>query len=311
MANSLGTDQSRSFPRKPLTQLADLPAPTQVPGDPAVRESTQIITIQASKGWVPLHLGELWDYRDLLYFMVWRDLKARYRQTALGPLWIILQPILSMVLYTVLLGYIAKLPSDNVPYTVFSFVGLMPWGFFADAVNSGSLSLLGSKDLITKVYFPRLLIPLAQTISSLVDLGISFIILLAMLVYYGIHPNWGVILIPVFVLIAATTGLGVGIWFSGIIVRFRDFGNVAGYLVRVWMYATPVVYSISLIPPEIRFLYRLNPMTVVVDGFRWALLGTASPPDWTLGMSVFLALLVATGGLFVFRRVERTIVDIV
>lgn len=268
------------------------------------------IVIEPARGLVPLRLGELWEYRDLLYLMVWRDLKARYRQMALGPLWIIVQPIMSMVIYSIIFGAVAKLPSDGVPYPVFSYVGLLPWSFFAGAVGSSSGSLLGNKELISKVYFPRLLIPLSQILSSLVDLAISLVILLGMLVYYGIRPNWGVLMIPLFLLIAAATGLGVGLWFAGIIVKYRDFGQVAGYLVRIWMYASPVVYSVSLIPSEWRTLYFLNPITGVVEGFRWALIGTGVPPDWTLAVSSLGVAILLIGGMYVFKRVERSIVDL-
>lgn len=268
------------------------------------------IIIEPARGWAALRLHELWDYRDLLYFMVWRDLKGRYRQMALGPLWIVLQPLMSMLLYTVVFGMIAKLPSEGQPYAVFTYVALLPWTFFTNAVSSASGSLLGSKDLIAKVYFPRLVVPLASLLSSLVDFGISFLILLVMLVAYGIRPTWGVLLIPVFLLIAAITGLGVGLWFAGVIVRYRDFGQVLGYVVRVWMYAAPVVYSMEIVPERWRTLYRLNPMTGVIEGFRWALLGSSPPPDWTLLVSALFFLPIFVGGLYYFKRVERNIVDI-
>jgi lipopolysaccharide transport system permease protein len=242
--------------------------------------------------------------------MVWRDLKGRYQQMALGPLWIVIQPLMSMVLYTLIFGVIAKLPSENQPYAVFTYVALLPWGFFTDAVGAGSSSLVDSKTLISKIYFPRLILPLSRVLSSLVDLAISFLILIGMLIYYGIHPNWGILLIPVFLAIAAMTGLGVGLWFAGIIVRYRDFGQIAGYMVRIWMYATPVVYSITLVPARWLGVLRLNPMTGVVEGFRWALLGTSQPPDWRLLLSTLLMVPVLIGGLYVFKRSERNIVDI-
>lgn len=269
------------------------------------------IVLQAARGWSPLGLNELWEYRDLFYFMVWRDLKSRYRQMALGPLWIVIQPVMSMLLYTVIFGVIAKLPSEGQPYAVFSYVALMPWTFFSNAFASSSGTLLGNKELITKVYFPRLIIPLSQILSSLIDFAISFVILIALLFYYGITPTWGVIWLPAFLGLAAITGLGAGLWFAGIIARYRDFGQVAGYLVRIWMYASPVVYSITLIPKQWRDLYRLNPMTGVIEGFRWALLGTGQAPDWTLGLVTLLALVILIGGLYIFKREERSIVDVV
>ncbi len=270
------------------------------------------MVVQASGGWPSLGLKDVWDYRDLLYYMVWRDLKARYRQTALGPLWILLQPILSMVLYTVVFGVIAKLPSDGQPYSVFTYAALLPWTFFSNAVASSANSLLESKDLISKVYFPRLIVPLARLLSSVVDFLISLLVLAVLILAYGIRPTQGVLLTPLFLLLAAITGLGVGLWFAGVIVRFRDFGQVAGYMVRAWMYATPVVYSITVIPERWRSLYRLNPMTGVIEGFRWALLGGTQSPDWALmGLSALIALPIFIGGLYYFRRVERTIVDVV
>jgi len=283
----------------------DLPAEVK-PAGPAA----QTIVIQPTSGWAALRLGELWDSRDLLFFMVWRDLKGRYRQTALGPVWFILQPLMSMVLYSLIFGWIAKLPSDNQPYTVFTYVALLPWDFFSDAVNSGTNSLLGSMSLISKVYFPRLIIPLSQVISSLVDFAISFVILLIMMIYYRIQPTWGVLLIPFYLLLAAMAGMGIGLWFSGIIVRFRDFGQVVGFLVRLLMYAAPVVYSMSIVPAEWRTLYSLNPVTAVVEGFRWALLGNGLAPDWKLAVTAAVVVVVFVSGLLNFKRVERDIVDI-
>jgi lipopolysaccharide transport system permease protein len=271
------------------------------------------VVIQPTKGWAALKLGEVWEYRDLLYFLIWRDLKGRYRQTALGPLWFVLQPLMSMVLYSLIFGSIARLPSDNQPYTVFTYVALLPWGFFSNAVSAGTNSLLGSIGLISKVYFPRLIAPLAQMLSSLVDMAISLIILALMLVYFQARPTWGIVLLPVYLAIMGALGMGLGLWFSGIIVRFRDFGQIVGFLVRVMMYLSPVVYAMSLIEaqfPQWLWLYRLNPVTVVIDGFRWALLGSGYAPDWTLAVAAGVAGLVLVGGLYMFKRVERTIVDI-
>lgn len=281
-----------------------------------IRQDTEYsIVIQPTRGRVGLQLDELWEYRDLLYFLVWRDLKSRYRQTALGPLWIVLQPLVNMVLYTLVFGVVAKLPSDGLPYPVFSYVALLPWGFFADAFNSGTTSLSGSKDLISKVYFPRLLIPISKILSSLVDLSIEFIILIGMLVYYGIRPTWGIIFIPLFLLIAAITGLGTGLWLAGPIVRYRDFGQLAGYLIRIWMYATPVVYSLTtilkILPAPLQTLYFLNPMVGVVEGFRWALLGTSALPIWVFVISTVIFVVVLFGGLYRFKRAERSIVDVI
>lgn len=277
---------------------------------PAYPVQQQTIIIQAARGWSALNLQEIWEYRDLLYFMVVRDLKTRYRQTALGPLWIIINPIFSMVVYTVIFGVIANLPSGNTPYAAFTYTALLPWDFFSDAVSSGTSSLLSNKNLIGKVYFPRLLIPLSRIASSLIDFAIAFVILIGLIIFFRITPTVGVLFLPLFLLLAAVTGLGTGLWMSGIIVKYRDFGQVSGYLLRVWMYATPVVYSNELVPAQFRTLYQLNPMANVIDGFRWALLGQAEP-NWIMtGISSLLALVVFIGGLYHFKRVERNIVDI-
>jgi len=273
--------------------------------------SSHTIIIEPARGWSALNLRELWEYRDLLYFMVWRDLKTRYRQTALGPLWILIQPLFSMVLYTIIFGVIAKLPSGGVPYQVFTYCALLPWDVFNDAVNSGSTPLLSNRDLISKVYFPRLVLPLTRIISSLVDFSISFIILIGMLVFYRLSPNWGIVLVPFFLLLAIIFGLGTGLWFAGIIVKYRDFGQISSYLVRFLMYASPVVYSSEIVPKQFYFIYHLNPMANVLEGFRWALLGSP-PPDWRmLGISTLLALVLLVSALYNFKRVERSIVDIV
>lgn len=268
------------------------------------------LIIQPTRGWSALRLGELWDYRDLLYFMTWRDLKARYRQTALGALWIVLAPLLNTLLYTVIFGGIAQLPSEGVPYALFTFTAMLPWTFFASTVNSGVYSLLGSKDLITKVYFPRLLVPLSQMISLLVDFAMSFLILLGLLVVYGYAPTWGILLTPLYLAIAGVTGLGVGLWFAGIIVKYRDFGQMAGYLVRAWMFATPVVFALEAIPEPWRTLMHLNPMTGVVEGFRRGVLGVGTTPNALTWIAWAAVIPLLVGALFWFRRVERDIVDV-
>lgn len=265
--------------------------------------------IEHARGWSALHLGEILEYRDLLYFMVVRDIKTRYRQTALGPLWIIINPLFSMVVYTIVFGIIAKLPSGNTPYPVFTYTALLPWDFFADAVGAGTSSLLTNRQLLGKVYFPRLLLPLSQIAGSLIDFMITLVILFGMMIYYRISPTIGVLFLPLFLLIAAMSGLAFGLWFSGVIVKYRDFGNVAGYIVRAWMYATPVVYSSEIVPEQFRTLYQLNPMANVIDGFRWAMLGQA-PPNWTMmAISAGLTFLIFVGGLYNFKRVARNIVD--
>jgi lipopolysaccharide transport system permease protein len=286
----------------PETTLGSMPLPRS-PHQP-------VTVIRARNGWSALDLNEIWEYRDLLYYMTWRNLQGRYRQMALGPLWIVIGPLLSMILYTFVFGRIAKLPSEGVPYPVFTYVALLPWNIFTDSVSSAANSLLSNKQLLSKVYFPRLIPIIAAVLSHLVDFVISFAILVIMLLAYQIRITWGVLLLPLLLFIAILAGLAVGLWFAGIIVRYRDFATVSGYMIRFWMYATPVVYSMTLIPDEWRLLYKLNPMTGVVEGFRWAILGTSAAPDWTLLASFLLILPVLVGGLYNFKRVERNIVDI-
>lgn len=282
---------------------------TLSPINPTIHSETTYV-LEPARGWSGLKLYELWEYRDLLYFMIVRDLKTRYRQTALGPLWIVINPLFSVIIYSFIFGLVAKLPSGNVPYAVFTYTALIVWDFFASAFGSGTSSLFNNRQLISKVYFPRLLLPFSRITSSLIDFLISLVILLAMIIIFRITPTIGVLFIPLFLLIASITGLGVGLLFSGLIVKYRDFGNVTGYILRFWMYATPVVYSSEIVPADLKTLYQLNPMTNVVDGFRWALLGQP-PPDWTMtAVSSALAFTVFVTSLFIYKRVERNIVDI-
>ena len=278
--------------------------------DDATVSSESTIIIQPHKTWVPLNLHELWEYRDLIYFLIWRNVKGRYRQMALGPLWIVIQPLMNMVLYTIIFGTVARLPSDGLPYPLFSYAALLPWTFFSSAVNGAANSLLSYQSLITKVYFPRLVVPVVGVLSGLVDFAISFIILLGMMVFYGYSPTWTILTIPLYLLLAAATALAVGLWAASWIVHYRDVSNILGYVMSGWLYATPVVYAISMVPERWRTLYRLNPMTNVVDGFRWALLGAGQPPDLMFPLSALLVLPVLISGAYYFRRTERTIVDI-
>jgi lipopolysaccharide transport system permease protein len=267
------------------------------------------IVIQPSRGWVPLRLGELWAYRELLYFFVWRDIKVRYKQTALGAAWAIIQPFFTMVVFSVFFGRLAKLPSDGVPYPVFTYCALVPWTYFATALTMSSNSLVDHARLITKVYFPRLLVPAASVLAGLVDLAIAAIVLVAMILYYGIAPGPAVLLLPGFVLLAAATALGVGLWLSALNVEYRDVRYTVPFLVQFWLFLTPVAYSSSLVPPQWRALYGLNPMTGVVEGFRWALLGK-EPPGALLLVSIASVAVLLFGGLFYFRRMERRFADI-
>jgi lipopolysaccharide transport system permease protein len=259
---------------------------------------------------VALRLGELWEYRELLYFFIWRDIKVRYKQTVLGAAWAIIQPFFTMVVFSVFFGRLAGLPSDGVPYPVFTYCALVPWTYFATALTMSSNSLADNARLITKVYFPRLLVPAASVLAGLVDLAIASVVLVGMLFYYGIVPTTAAILLPAFVALAAATSLGVGLWLSALNVQYRDVRYTIPFLVQFWLFITPVAYSSSLVPPQWRAVYGLNPMTGVVEGFRWALLGKAAPQGAMLLVSAGSVVALLIGGLFYFRRMERRFADV-
>jgi lipopolysaccharide transport system permease protein len=271
----------------------------------------QVLTLEPSKGLFRLKLGDLWEYRELLYFLVWRDVKVRYKQTALGALWAILQPVMTMIVFSIFFGRFAKIPSDGVPYPVFAFAALLPWQLFAYALSESSNSLVSNQNLITKVYFPRLVIPISAVLAGLVDFGIAFVILLAMMRYYGIVPTAAIALLPLFVLLAITTALAVGLWLSSLNVKYRDVRYTIPFLTQIWMFATPVAYPSSLVPKQWRALLGLNPMAGVVEAFRWALLGNAHSPGPLLAVSVAAVVILLVGGLIYFRRTESTFADVV
>jgi lipopolysaccharide transport system permease protein len=265
--------------------------------------------IRPVTGWAPLHLGELWEYRELLFFLTWRDIKVRYKQTVLGAAWAVLQPLLTMVIFSVFFGRLARLPSDGVPYPVFAFCALVPWTYFATALTQASNSLVDHSALISKIYLPRVLVPLARVVGGLVDLALASVVLAAMLAYYGIVPGPAVLTLPLFVLLAAATAFAVSLWLAALNVRYRDVRHVIPFLIQVWLFATPIAYSASLVPERWRPLYGLNPMAGVVDGFRWALLGRAEPPGALLALSGLSVVVILAGGLFYFRRMERSFAD--
>ena len=269
-----------------------------------------VTIIGPAGGWVPLELRELWEYRELLYFFIWRDIKVRYKQTVLGAAWAIIQPFFTMVVFSVFFGRLAGLPSDGVPYPVFTYCALVPWTYFATALTMSSNSLADNARLNTKVYFPRLLVPAASVLAGLVDLAIASIVLVGMLFYYGIVPTTAALLLPAFVALAAATSLGVGLWLSALNVQYRDVRYTIPFLVQFWLFITPVAYSSSLVPPQWRAVYGLNPMTGVVDGFRWALLGKAAPQGAMLLVSAGSVVALLIGGLFYFRRMERRFADV-
>jgi lipopolysaccharide transport system permease protein len=268
--------------------------------------------IAPSKGWVSLRLRELWEFRELLYFLTWRDIKVRYKQTILGASWAILQPLMTMVVFSLFFGQLGKIPSDGVPYPIFSFAALVPWTFFANSVTLSSNSLVGSAQLIKKIFFPRLVVPIAAVLGNAVDFLLAFAVLLAMMLYYHIWPSTAILWIPLFTLLAFVTALGVGLWLSALNVEYRDIRYAVPFLTQLWQFASPVVYSSSLIQNDLlRTIYGLNPMVGVIGGFRWALLGTASAPGPMLGVSAAVAIVLLVSGAFYFRRMERNFADVV
>lgn len=277
---------------------------------PPPASATKLTIVDPSSGWAALRLGELWAYRELLFFLVWRDVKVRYKQTALGVAWAVLQPLLTMFVFSLFFGRLARMASDGLPYPVFNLAGLVPWTFFAFGLNEAATSVVGSRQLITKVYFPRLAIPLATVLAALVDFAIAFLLLLGVMAWYGIVPGLEALVVIPLVLLAFVTALGVGLWLAALNVQYRDVRYVLPFLTQLWLFATPIVYPSSLVPAAWRPVYGLNPMVGVVDGFRWALLGSA-PPGPILAVSTCAALALALGGIFYFRRMERAFADIV
>jgi lipopolysaccharide transport system permease protein len=271
----------------------------------------RVTLIRPSTGWVPLRLRELWEYRELLYFLTWRDIKVRYKQTALGAAWAVIQPFFTMVVFSIFFGRLARVPSDGAPYPVFAYTALVPWTYFATALTQSANSLVDHARLITKVYFPRLLVPAAAVVAGLVDFAIAFLVLLGMLLYYGVPLTARILTIPLFLLLAAATALGVGLWLSALNVRYRDVRYTIPFLVQFWLFASPVAYPASLVPRQWRLLFGLNPMTGVVEGFRWALLGRADAPDRIVVVSALTVIAVLVGGVFYFRRVEKDFADVV
>lgn len=270
-----------------------------------------VVVIEPPRSWPSLDLAGLWQYRDLLYFLTWRDVKVRYKQAALGVGWAVIQPLLTMVVFSVIFGQLAKLPSDGIPYPIFSYVALLPWQFFAGALQRSGMSLVNNSTLLTKVYFPRLIIPLAAVAAGLVDFCVSFVVLLGMMVYYGVTPTSATLWLPAFVLLAVVTATAVGLWTSALNVQYRDVGYLLPFLIQIWMYASPVAYSASLVPTGLwRLVYGLNPIAGVIQGFRWALLG-GSPPDGLMAISVVVSLLLLFTGALVFRRMEASFADVV
>ena len=258
-----------------------------------------------------LDFKEVWAYRELLYMLVWRDISVRYKQSVVGIGWAIIQPVMTMIIFTVIFGKFAKLPSEGVPYPVFTFCALLPWNYFSRSLSDSSDSLVGSSHLITKVYFPRLIIPLSKVFTSLIDFAIAFLILMGMMVWYGVSPNIGILWLPLFMVIAMLTALGVGLWLTSLNVKYRDVKFVVPFLAQFWMYASPVAYSATIVPEKWQVIYGLNPMAGVIEGFRWALLGKSAPDFQLIGVSVAIVFTLFSSGLFYFKRMEGSFADII
>jgi lipopolysaccharide transport system permease protein len=273
------------------------------------RIQSPTIVIQPTQGWSSLGLRDVWEYRELLFFFLWRDIKGKYRQMALGPLWIIIKPALAMIVFSLVFGELARLPSDDLPYPIFSYAALLPWSFFSSAVSQATYSLVSNMHVISKVYFPRIIVPISGVISGLVDFGISFLVLVGMMLFYGIAPTLAALTLPFFLLLAVTTALAVGLWVASLAVKFHDVRFAVNFALQAWMYASPVVYPTNLVPERWRFFYRLNPMVNVVDGFRWALLGQGQIDSAALAISSLVVAFALISGAYYFRRTERTVVD--
>jgi lipopolysaccharide transport system permease protein len=271
----------------------------------------EITVIEPRKHGLAIDFRALWQYRELLYFLVWRDVKVRYKQTVLGVGWAILQPLLTMVVFSAVFGGFAKIPSDGVPYPIFAYVALLPWNYFAGAFSRSGQSLVNSANLITKVYFPRLIIPISAALAGLVDFAVAFVILLGMMLFYGIRPTPALWTLPLFILLALITALAVGLWLAALNVKYRDVGYIIPFLAQLWLYASPVAYPTSLVPERWRLLFSLNPMAGVIDGFRWALLGTATL-DWrVLAISCLIVVVILFSGLAYFNRTEEVFADVI
>lgn len=296
----------------PKAQPAEPVSKVVSEGTPTTGRKKLIHTrIEPSRGWAPLNVGELWRYRELLWNMAWRDISIRYKQTALGILWAILQPVMTMVVFSLFFGKLAKIPSDGLPYPIFNFAALVPWQFFEFGLLQASNSLVSNSNMIKKVYFPRLAVPISAVLSGVPDFIMAFTVLLGMMVWYHVTPTLNVIFLPFFLLLALITSLGVGLWLSALNVWYRDVRYIAPFITRIWMFATPVAYSSTSVPESWRNLYALNPMVGVIEGFRWALLGKSEAPGPMIWVSTAASLLILITGAYYFRRMEKSFADVV
>jgi lipopolysaccharide transport system permease protein len=274
-------------------------------------ESQPSIIIRPRKGLVPLELRELWEYRDLLYLFVWRDIKVRYKQTLVGTSWAIIQPFIAMIVLSLFFGKLAKMPSEGTPYPIFAYSALVPWTYLVNVLSQSSNSVVSNRAVVTRVYFPRLIIPMTTVMTGLVDFCIAFAMLLAMMLFYGIWPTAAMFTLPFFLLLGIVTALGLGLWLAALNVKYRDIGFTLPFLTQIGFFVTPIAYPSSLVPERWQAIYGLNPMAGVVEGFRWALLGKTEPPGMIFAVSVLVAVCLLIGGLYFFRHKEDTFADVV
>lgn len=302
------TDRASAL--KSTTQTTKTVQPADPSFSPDNLPDEPLVTIEANKGWSALDLRDLWAFRELLYFLTWRDVKVRYKQTALGVTWAVIQPLLAMLIFTLFFGRLAGVPSDNVPYPVFAYAGLLPWTFFANAISNSGNSLVGSANLITRVYFPRMIIPAAAVTAGLVDFGIAFLILIPLMIYYGVTVTWSLLMFPVLVLLTTLLCLGVGMWLSALNVKYRDVRFALPFLIQLWMFVSPVIYPASFLPQKWRWFFKLNPMTGIIEGYRSSLFGHSF--DWSaLTISGGITVVVLVYSAFAFRRMEKSFADII
>ena len=282
-----------------------------VEAHPAPTAHDQIVEIRPDRGWLDLDLNAVWRYRELLVVLMLRDIQVLYKQALLGAAWAILQPVFAVVIFTIVFGYFARMPSEGIPYPVFAFAGVLPWTYFAEAVRRSGTGLVTDAELVRKVYFPRLIMPLANVISPLLDFLIAFVVLLILMAFYAIAPTWKLLVIPPLMVIAALLALSIGLWLGPINVRFRDVKHTLPFIIQIWMYASPIVYPLSMVPEKWQSLYSLNPMVGVIEGFRWAVFNQGEPNFTALGVSGLVIVFLLAGGLVFFRRMERTFADVI
>lgn len=283
--------------------MTDIPAADDAP--------QRVAEIRPDRGWFDLDLGAVWRYRELLIVLMMRDIQVLYKQAALGVSWAVLQPVFACVVFTVVFGYIARMPSEGIPYPVFAFAGVLPWTYFAEAVRRAGLGLVTDAELVRKVYFPRLITPLANVVTPLVDFCIAFVVLLALMAFYGIAPSWKFLVVPPLMLVAALLALAIGLWLAPINVRFRDIKHTLPFIIQIWMYASPIVYPLSMVPEQWQWAYSLNPIVGVIEGFRWAVFNQGEPNFMALAISAVVIFLLLVGGLVFFRRMERSFADVI